>query len=40
MYVAVERQQRKRKTEIKWKANEEAGSALRGLKTGRLVLSY
>ena len=29
--VAVEKQQRKRKTERKWKANEETGSRLREL---------
>ena len=40
IYVAVEKQQRKRKTERKWKANEETGSNLRELKTGRLVLAY
>ena len=28
----------KRKTERKWKANEDAGSSLQKLKTGRLVL--
>ena len=41
IYVAVpvEKQQRKRKTERKWKANEETGSSLRELKTGRLVLT-
>ena len=38
-YVAVEKQQRKGKTERKWKANEETGSSLRELKTGRLVLT-
>ena len=39
IYVAVEKQQRKRKTERKWKANEQTGSSLRELKTGRLVLT-
>ena len=41
IYVAVpvDKQQRKRKTERKWKANEETGSSLRELKTGRLVLT-
>ena len=39
IYVAVEKQQRKSKTERKWKANEETGSSLRELKTGRLVLT-
>ena len=41
IYVAVpvEKEQRKRKTERKWKANEETGSSLRELKTGRLVLT-
>ena len=40
IYVAVlvEKQQ-KRKTERKWKANEETGSSLRELKNGRLVLT-
>ena len=40
IYVAVlvEKQQ-KRKTERKWKANEETGSSLRELKTERLVLT-
>ena len=37
--MAVEKQQRKSKTERKWKANEETGSSLRELKTGRLVLT-
>ena len=37
--MAVEKQQRKSKSERKWKANEEAGSSLRQLKTGRLVLT-
>ena len=36
-YVAVEKQQRKSKTGRKWKVNEETGSSLRELKTGRLV---
>ena len=31
--VPVEKQQRKRKTERKWKANEETGSSLREIKT-------
>ena len=35
----MEKQQRKRKTERKWKANEETGSSLRELKTGTLVLT-
>ena len=39
IYVAVEKQQRKSKTERKWKANKEIGSSLRELKTGRLVLT-
>ena len=39
IYVAVEKQQRKSKTERKWKTNEETGSSLRELKTGRLVLT-
>ena len=39
IYVAVEKQQRKSKTERKWKANEETGLSLRELKTGRLVLT-
>ena len=37
--MAVEKQQRKSKTEGKWKANEVAGSSLPELKTGRLVLT-
>ena len=37
--MAVEKQQRKSKAERKWKANEETGSSLQELKTGRLVLS-
>ena len=37
--VVVEKEQRKRKTERKWKTNEETGSNLRELKTGRLVLT-
>ena len=37
--MVVEKQQRKNKTERKWKANEETGSSLRELKTGRLVLT-
>ena len=36
IYETVEKQQRKSKTEKKWKANEEIGSNLRELKTGRL----
>ena len=39
IYVTVEKQQREGKTERKWKANEERGSSLRELKTGRLVLT-
>ena len=39
MAVPVEKQQRKRKTERKWKANEEAGSSLRELITGIPVLT-
>ena len=39
IYVAVEKQQRKSKTERKWKANEETRSNLRELKTGRLVFT-
>ena len=41
IYVAgpVEKQQRNRKTERKWKANEETGSSLRELKTGIPVLT-
>ena len=39
IYLAVEKQQMKRKTERKWKANEDAGSSLQKLKTGRLVLT-
>ena len=39
IYVTVEKQQRESKTERKWKANEETGSGLRELKTGRLVLT-
>ena len=31
--------QRKSKIESKWKVNEETGSSLRELKTGRLVLT-
>ena len=37
--MAVEKRQRKSKTERKWKASEETGSNVRGLKTGRLVLT-
>ena len=37
--LAVEKQQSKSKTERKWKENEEIGSSLRGLKTGKLVLT-
>ena len=32
IYVAVEKQQRKKKTERKWKTKEETGSSLRELK--------
>ena len=39
IYVAVEKEQRESKTERKQKANEETGSSLRELKTGRLVLT-
>ena len=39
IYVAVEKQHRKRKTERKWKAKEETGPSLRELKTERLVLT-
>ena len=39
VYVTVEKQQRKSKTGRKWKVNEETGSSLRELKTGRLVLT-
>ena len=39
MAVLVEKQQKKRKTERKRKANEEAGSSLQELKTGRLLLT-
>ena len=39
MAVPVEKQQRKRKTERKWKVNEETGSNVQELKTGRLVLT-
>ena len=39
IYVVEEKQQRKRKTERKWKENEETGSSLQELKTGRLVLT-
>ena len=39
IYVVVEKHQRKRKTEWKWKANEETGSSLREVKTGRPVLT-
>ena len=35
----MEKQQRKSKTERKWMANEETGSSLRELNTGRLVLT-
>ena len=35
----MEKQQSKSKTERKWKENEEIGSSLRGLKTGKLVLT-
>ena len=37
--VPVEKQQRRQKTERKWKANEETGSNLQELKTLRLVLT-
>ena len=37
IYVAVEKQQRKSKTERKWKENEVTGSSLLELKTGRLL---
>ena len=37
--MAVEKQHRKAKAERKWKANEETGSSLRELKTGRLALT-
>ena len=37
--MAVEKQQTKSKTETKWKANEETGSSLRELKSGRLALT-
>ena len=37
--MAMEKQQTKRKTERKWKANQEPGSSLRELKTGILVLT-
>ena len=36
IYVAVEKQKIKSKTERKWKANEEIGTNVRELKTGRL----
>ena len=39
IYVVVEKQQRKSKTERKWKENEETGSSLQELKTGRVVLT-
>ena len=35
--MAAEKQQRKSKTERRWKVNEETGSRLRELKTGTLV---
>ena len=39
--VAVEKQQRKSKVERKWKANEDdTGSSLRELKTGRLLINF
>ena len=38
MAVPVEKQQRKRKTERQWKANEETGSSLREIKTEMPVL--
>ena len=37
--MAVEEQQRKSKAERKRNANEETGSSLQELKTGRLVLT-
>ena len=37
--VSVEKQQKKRKTQRKQESNEETGSSLRELKTGRLVLT-
>ena len=37
--MAVQKQQRKSKTERKWNANEETGSSLRELTTGRLELT-
>ena len=37
--MAVEKQQRKSKTERKWKANEVTDSSLRELNTGRLALA-
>ena len=37
--MAVEKKQKKSKTERKWEANEVTGSSLRELKTGRLVLT-
>ena len=39
IYTAVEKQQRKRKTERKWKANEEIDLSSQELKTGRLALT-
>ena len=38
--VAVEKQQRNSKVERKWKANEDAGSSLPELKTGRLLINF
>ena len=38
--MAVEKQQRKRKTARKWKVNEQTGSSLREVKTGKLVSTY
>ena len=35
----IEKQKRKIKTGRKWKANEETGSSLRELGTGRIVLT-
>ena len=35
-----EKQQRKSKVERKWKANEDTGSSLRELKTGRLLINF
>ena len=38
--MAVEKQQRKRKTERKWKANEETGSRLRELGDQYLLIKF